>query len=370
MKIAYVAEWDAFGNSGVLTKIKAQITQWEKNGHEVKVFMISSTYGDRKELDDNFIVFFSKFMKKTKNGFAKKLFNRLFNGKKIFESVKEFSPNMIYYRQNSWYPFLIKTLNIAPCIMELNTDDLSEMQLFGFFKRNLYLLGRKKIIHTCSAFVSVSNEIATLYKKYKKPIEIISNGFDFTNFKIDKLVNFQKSDNYKPQLIFVGTPDMSWHGVDIYLKLASLLPEFEFHLVGPVLKATPINVHQHGYLNKNKLYDLYKCIDIGVGTLALFRKKMKEASPLKTREYAAFGLPMIVGYWDTDLHDFNSVLQINTGSLESEIDNLKIFIKSWSGKRIEVTRYSSILDYKTKEEKRLNFFKQVITNYANQKNQS
>jgi len=370
MKIAYVAEWDAFGNSGVLTKIQAQITQWEKNGHEVKVFMISSTSGDRKELADNFIVFFSNFMNKNKNGFVKKLFNRLFNGKKIFESVGEFSPNIIYYRQNSWYPFLIKTLNIAPSIMELNTDDLSEMRLFSFLKRNLYLLGREKIIHTCSAFVSVSNEIATLYQKYGKPIKIISNGFDFSNFKTDKLVNFQKTDNYKPQLIFVGTPDMSWHGVDIYIKLASLLPEFEFHLVGPVLQSTPTNVYQHGYLNQNKLYDLYKSIDIGVGTLALFRKKMKEASPLKTREYAAFGLPMIVGYWDTDLHDFDSVLQINTATLESEINKTRKFIKIWSRKRVEVIRYSSILDYRIKEEKRLIFFKQIITNYANQKNQS
>ncbi len=45
---------------------------------------------------------------------------------------------------------------------------------------------------------------------------------------------------------------------------------------------------------------LYNC-HLAVGTLALYKKSMQEASPLKVRECLFMGLPMILGYYDTDV---------------------------------------------------------------------
>ena len=40
--------------------------------------------------------------------------------------------------------------------------------------------------------------------------------------------------------------------------------------------------------------------DVAIGTLSLHTKQMEEACPLKVREYLAWGLPVIIGYKDTE----------------------------------------------------------------------
>lgn len=45
-----------------------------------------------------------------------------------------------------------------------------------------------------------------------------------------------------------------------------------------------------------------------IGTLALHRKNMTEASPLKTREYLAHGFPVIIGYKDTAFYNQNQIM--------------------------------------------------------------
>ena len=51
---------------------------------------------------------------------------------------------------------------------------------------------------------------------------------------------------------------------------------------------------------------LNQCLNeyhLGIGTLAAFRKGLKEATPLKTREYMARGFAAIIGYEDTDFEN-------------------------------------------------------------------
>ena len=43
--------------------------------------------------------------------------------------------------------------------------------------------------------------------------------------------------------------------------------------------------------------------DVALGTLALHRKGMSEAAPLKVREYLLRGIPVVIGYDDPDLAD-------------------------------------------------------------------
>jgi hypothetical protein len=56
-----------------------------------------------------------------------------------------------------------------------------------------------------------------------------------------------------------------------------------------------------GKKSKQEISDLLQDCHMAAGTLALFRKSMKEASPLKVRECLMLGLPMIIGYFDTDV---------------------------------------------------------------------
>jgi hypothetical protein len=89
---------------------------------------------------------------------------------------------------------------------------------------------------------------------------------------------------------------------------------------------------------------------------------MEEACPLKTREYLSYGLPCIIGYKDADFPDGAPfILQLpntpdNVQNYLSEIEN---FAKSWKGRHVSREKILH-LDYKYKENQRINFFRQVL----------
>jgi len=261
-----------------------------------------------------------------------------------------------------WCPGIDKLLSNFTSIMELNTDDLNEIKLFPKVNQYIYLYGREKIINSVKGFVSVSYEIEKLYKKNNKPIITISNGYD-----ISQVPKFEKTINKRKQVIFVGSPNQPWHGVEKIVYLAKMLKEFDFHIVGPVLNLSEkiANLKLHGYLAKKDLFELYKKMDVGIGTLSLYKKRMQEASPLKVREYIAFRLPVILGYKDTDLDGKEYVL--NIGNYENNvIDNIKK-IKNFINNSDKLSKEINpkIISYEDKEKSRLKFFKRIISQYYN-----
>ena len=97
--------------------------------------------------------------------------------------------------------------------------------------------------------------------------------------------------------------------------------------------------------------------DVAIGTLGLYLKDMNEASPIKTREYLASGLPVIIGYRDTDFPDGAPfLLQVPNradGVAQSQAAIAR-FVDAWRGRR--VTRASvQELDSAGKETERLAF---------------
>src|SRR5690606_28226927 len=103
--------------------------------------------------------------------------------------------------------------------------------------------------------------------------ETIGNGYD-----VARTEPRQPPANERPQLLFVGSPNQPWHGVDKLVLLAELMPECDFHIVVPNYRRDgPGNVVYHGGLFGEPLVNLYKKIDVAFGTLALHRKRMREA---------------------------------------------------------------------------------------------
>jgi hypothetical protein len=103
-----------------------------------------------------------------------------------------------------------------------------------------------------------------------------------------------------------------WHGYERLFAGLLLNPglakRIVVQIIGVDMPASfswPAN-HNHqvvwlGKKTKQEISDLLQHCHIGVGTLALYRKSMQEASPLKVRECLMLGLPMIIGYFDTDV---------------------------------------------------------------------
>ena len=111
-----------------------------------------------------------------------------------------------------------------------------------------------------------------------------------------------------------------WHGYDRLLKAIAEVkqthPQIELHLtlvgsgnVLPELKkmVDELNINSQvdftGALYGQELDYIYENMDIGVSSLALYRKGLSEASDLKTREYMAKGLCVMGAGKDPDFND-------------------------------------------------------------------
>jgi hypothetical protein len=166
----------------------------------------------------------------------------------------------------------------------------------------------------------------------------------------------------------VGSPNIDWHGMDKVKTLAKAIPDFDFHIVGIKNQDNDVrNLTYHGICTPSQLAELYQSMDIGLGTLALHRKGMNEACPLKCREYAAFGLPFIIGYKDNDFSGQNFVLEIeNTeNNVVENIERIKKFVNDWKGKRVPYSSIEKLISVITKEKQRLDFFTNVLAIFSN-----
>lgn len=363
MKIAYIVAEDISIPSGVLKKIEAKLKYWRLCGHDVTLISLKSN-GTKPLLKDAIIL--SQYVKE--KNIKKKLLRRLLISKKLDDCLSSIRPDLVYTRYISGSPDLVHILKkYAPYIVEINTNDVEE---FKNGKRSRYifnLLTRSYFLGSASGFVSVSHELMNHkeFTKFNKKFVVVGNGYDFSDVQNKKLYF-----NNIPKFIFIGSPNQAWHGTDKIIKLANLLERNEFHIVGPnrddidTNEKIGKNIIFHGYCDSEYLKKLIPQCDIGISTLALHRNNMREASPLKSREYLAYGLPIIIGYEDTDLTEkFSFVLNIGNyeNNLIEHVKEIENYIDSFIGvdPMTIVNAAKDYLDYEVKEKQRLSFIEKV-----------
>ncbi|EIJ2704988.1 hypothetical protein LIR74_005010, partial [Escherichia coli] len=289
MKIAYLIRHDITRNDGVTKKILGQIDHWKNLGHEVQVYAYLPRIGDSILPAKQYVM----------GGVIK---SRIFLDKKLLMDIDSFCPNMIYFRYDTWSRSLSKLLTSYPSIVELNTLDLSEFFELIKLEKNIksilrycaYRMLRSLVLRKVVGIVSVTNEINRdkSNAQYNKPSIAIPNGIDLSTYNSIKQ---NARDNSRIGLFFIGTPGQPWHGVDYIEQLASKMKALDFHIVG-IDGINHENVYYHGYLDADKYKKILKKCDICIGSLGLHRINMKEACPLKVREYLAYGYPIILGY--------------------------------------------------------------------------
>lgn len=361
MRIAYPLVWNAFSSSGVLAKVENQAREWNAQGHEVRIFIITPPGDGPLMIDPSItspIVLPLPILRR--HYYLSKISTVIAVGA-LGKHLWKCQPNVIYHRSHLWQSGIIGRLpGATPYILELNTLAREEFRLLkqlGAFQS----LKEHWLLSGAAGLVAVSDEIAKHYACHGRPSTVVANGFPAA-----RLESRPPPHNQRPQIIFVGTPDLPWHGVDKILRLAARLPEWDFHLVGPEPSEFRCNglsnIHAHGYMRQAQIANLYRSMDVGIGTLALHRKRMSEASPLKVREYVAYGLPVIAGYYDTDLSGCDFFLDIgNTEDnvLEQE-DNIRAFVAHWQGRAIDRTEVLKRIDSGAKEVQRLEFMAAVV----------
>jgi len=363
MKIAYISlHWPRFKTSSIGKKILLQSQTWQNHGHEVRFFSHLHTVDDEENLI-NGERFFYKVENRT-GGFLKTEFNRIAAAKKLIKSVNNYNPDLIYLRWSMFVFPVHRLAKIAPIVLEINTNDLMEHKLLGFLMDRYNRCTRRFTIGSAKGLVFATRELSknNSFTKFKKPSAVIPNGIE-----MERTSSYPAPSNQKPHLVFIGTPGMAWQGVDKLVDFADRFKDIHIDLVGfkfiEGVDSIPKNISMHGFLRGSHFEDILSKADAAIGTMALHRKGMDEASSLKTRDVLARGIPCILPYKDTAVSglNLNEILQIPNTPDNIKIHGQKIhdFIFSMRGKRISRDSLKGKISIDVLESLRLDFFQKI-----------
>lgn len=360
MRIAYISlHWPRKKASGIGRKIEEQISAWRQAGHTVKFFAHRTFSANPDEL-----VAGDSFEYRVRGGLTgrfKTEINRCLAVFPLLKAVNEFAPDLIYLRWGMYVFPSHKIFDIAPVVVEINTNDVSQHEMLGALYSAYNRMTRGIFLNCASGLVFVSKELSTSasFTSFHQPGIVIANGIDLaSNLPVPA------PNNIRPRVGFIGTPEMKWQGVDKLVRLAELCPELDVDVIGYDSinnnYQRPANLFLHGYLDKARSRQVLSGVDIGLGTLALHRKGMREASPLKTREYLAYGIPIVLPYTDTDLEELaiDTILRIPNEESNIEENWMKVQDFAFRMKGIRVNRESitRLIGSEYKETTRLEYF--------------
>jgi len=360
MRIASISlHWPRTKDSGVGKKLNQQIRLWKAGGHEARLFMHTSRYAPPSDLIPAEVVSYDLA------GMLATELNRAKAAQELVTAVQEYHPDVIYLRLAMYVYPVHQLISIAPVVGEINTNDIEQHKELGTVLSLYNRLTRSILLKRVNGLVSVSKELSkdALYAAYHKPMRVISNGIDLSVFS-----PLDAPNNQTPRMVFIGTPGYSWHGIDKLVELARAFPDLHVDIVGydklPEYKVLPSNLTLHGYLNADSYREVMAGCDLAISTLALHRKGMEEACPLKTRECLAYGLPMVLPYEDTDLKDLDVDFLLRIPNKEDNIQThgqaIHDFAYRMRGRRVQRDLIFSI-DQVAKEVERIRFFEEIVS---------
>lgn len=351
MRIAYVCYLNADGHHGVSRKISMQTASWVTAGHDVAVFCVS-------------------------NGAVELPFEattRVFSGLRarlratsdLVEAALVATPDVAYVRYDLFLPPLPRLLRRAATIVEVNSDLGREVALWddamagaGAYER----FNRRVILGRAAGIVCTAYELErrVVPPRVSAPRIVIGNGVD-----LDAFTTLPSPSNDRPRAVYIGFPDQPWQGVDKLLRLAELLPEVDFEIVGFGREALPAepptNVRARGLLERREYEAVFAGCDIGIGPLALHRKGLEEAATLKTREYLAYGMPVLIAQRDPDFPDddrwFFLRIPNTEGNVEHHAAEIGAFARAMRGRRVARHEIEASIGIRDKEARRLAFMR-------------
>jgi hypothetical protein len=348
MRIGYLAHLNNGRGSGVVAKLRGQAACWRAAGHQTRFFVAT------RDADVGWSAGLGERVVERYTGFA----SRLGTMARLVRAIRGFAPDTLYVRFDIFYPPMV-FLPPGQVVVEINTDDLAEFALGGRLRATYNSLTRRLLLDRADALVFVTSELASgaSFAGFRARRIVISNGIDLAAYPV-----LDGPSRGPLTLVFVGGGGEAWQGVDKVLELARRRPDWRFDLVGELnVTDVPPNIRLHGRVERDPLLNILATADVGLGTLALHRKSLSEASPLKLREYVAVGLPVVYGHVDPDIDLLGPLaLRIsNTATnVVDELDQISTFVEGARGQRIPRSVLKDIA-MSSKEAERLRLFESL-----------
>jgi glycosyltransferase involved in cell wall biosynthesis len=330
MKLIYSVLFFGKEVSGVQKKILSQVKQLTNLGLPSEIYSLTGTADNSPPLP-----FVQKIIvpdlecNSPKGFFAKMRRTRIrdYAVKKIIDTLH--SDEILYTRMPSPSKItsgILKSPRKCKIVIEHQSVEPVERQLAGDYVFLLFdFLYGGDIRRYCDGIVGVTDQI-THYQVARsgdpaKPHITIGNGFNVDSVNVRTLVPYQAQDL---NLLCVANVNR-WHGLDRLIRgLANYHgpASVTLHIAGDgpelpglkkIIKETGIEgkIIFHGFSTGKDLDDLFTTCHIAIGSLALHRIGLTEASVLKAREYCARGIPYIIAAADPDFsEDFPFILRI------------------------------------------------------------
>lgn len=198
-------------------------------------------------------------------------------------------------------------------VYEIPTFPQTEAQMSGL--RSLFVRYSKKFDQSfhnlIDAYVLIGEDAGGKFRG--KPAINIENGIDVSNVPVRK-------PRCEDKLHILALASMSyWHGYDRLIRSLAQYKGNEkivIHMVGgndggcldewkelTTQLGLDDSVVFHGQMTGNALEEMFDMCDIGVNSLAMYRKGFAVTMELKAREYIARGLPFVCAVEDPALSD-------------------------------------------------------------------
>ncbi|RKY97366.1 MAG: hypothetical protein DRQ10_08660 [Candidatus Hydrothermota bacterium] len=252
----------------------------------------------------------------------------------------------------------------------------------GYVRATLEYLYGQKVLRKVKGIVAVTNQILRYERKRAgKRIKgvVIPNGIDVRS--VPERGSMPKFNGRRFEMAFIANKIFRWHGLERIIhgmKRFKGSTQLVLHIVGEPpkwakIKSVPetVNIGKrhkivfHGFIEREHLNQVLNHAHIAIGSLALFRQGLTEASTLKVREYTAYGIPFIYGSRDPDLEignaDFYMRVPANTDPID--IESVIEFYKSISTDRDLPKRMRDYafkyMDWRVKTPKLIDFLKSL-----------
>ena len=206
----------------------------------------------------------------------------------------------------------------VPVITEHHTDEVAEIRGSGGWVHRAASALEKHVragfLRKVSGVIGVTPEITErIHAEAPQAFSAtMTNGVDVASVPATGFVPF---DGTVLRMVSVASEFVPWQGLDrllngmltypgavrLELVLIGAVPEKLKELVARSNRRPGMAVHCPGPSYGPELDARLGSANLAIASLALFRKQMVQACPLKVREYMARGIPFVYGYNDPDV---------------------------------------------------------------------
>lgn len=221
--------------------------------------------------------------------------------RRVLEVLEREAPDLVYTRELVWSPAVERMFRRHRVVLEINSDSGRELADRSAAAAGFWRITSRRLRRRAAGIVSVTPELAGRLVPPFVPSAVVPNATD-----VPVEAPPRRPDAARPLLLMLVGGGNAWQGLDRLDALANAMPQFEFAFCGDagsaaeglsdrLVRLAPV----HG----EDLAELLARTTVGVGTLALSRKGMTQACPLKSRTVLAAGVPLLYAYDDPALED-------------------------------------------------------------------